>query len=258
LRTWDADALRRSIPWLRAKNAAGAAIYIRPHGEHNLSLIDDLKRGAIDHMKAAGFEPTLVVETSPSNLQAWLNHGRRLPKDLSTAVARALAARWGGDKGAADWRHFGRLSGFTNRKAKYQMENGLFPFVRIAEATPGLVYQNADAIVDEVRRRLDREAGAVRTAPAPSNGRATSTCLKTIEDFRNNPVYGGDGNRIDLAYAVYAFSHGVPESDIIADLRSRDLSKKGSPKRQEAYLHRTIAKAIQGVTSGRNQAHLSR
>jgi len=36
--------------------------------------------------------------------------------------------------------------------------------------------------------------------------------LKTIDDCRNNPMYSGDGNRIDLAFAVYAASHGVPKA----------------------------------------------
>jgi hypothetical protein len=75
LRTWDEAALRKSVPWLRANNAEGAAIYIRPSGEHPYSLIDDLKAGSIERMKTAGFTPTIVVETSPGNFQAWLNHG---------------------------------------------------------------------------------------------------------------------------------------------------------------------------------------
>jgi hypothetical protein len=41
-------------------------------------------------MKAAGFSPAVVIETSPGNFQAWLNHGRVLPKDLSSAVAKRI------------------------------------------------------------------------------------------------------------------------------------------------------------------------
>ena len=46
-------------------------------------------------MKRAGFEPCVVVETSPGNFQAWVNHGRVLPKVESTAAARELAERLG-------------------------------------------------------------------------------------------------------------------------------------------------------------------
>jgi hypothetical protein len=41
-RVWDTAALLRSIPWLRHQNRDGRNIYIRPHGEHRLTLIDDL------------------------------------------------------------------------------------------------------------------------------------------------------------------------------------------------------------------------
>ena len=44
-RTWDRDTVLRSIPWLRLQNADGRNIYIRPKGEHDLSLVDDLTGG---------------------------------------------------------------------------------------------------------------------------------------------------------------------------------------------------------------------
>jgi hypothetical protein len=65
----------------------------------------------------------------------------------------------------------------------------------------------------------------------------------TIDDFRNRAEYGGDGNRIDLAYAVYAFAHGASEDAIRCAIASRDLSKKGPEYRQRAYVERTIRKA---------------
>ena len=118
-RTWDSATLIRSIPWLRMQNADGRNIYVRPKGEHDLSLVDDLTADAVRRMKMTGFTPAAVVETSPGNFQAWLKHPRQLPRELSTMAARKLAEEFGGDRGAADWRHFGRLAGFTNRKAKY-------------------------------------------------------------------------------------------------------------------------------------------
>src|SRR6266496_6265175 len=62
-RVWDVDALIRSVPWLRHENRNGRNIYIRPQGEHNLSLVDDLSRGAVIAMKQAGFGPAAVIET---------------------------------------------------------------------------------------------------------------------------------------------------------------------------------------------------
>src|ERR1035437_8122863 len=79
-RTWDQETLLRSVQWLRYQNAQGRDIYIRPQGEHHLSLVDDLTAGAIRQMKSEGFPPAVVVETSSGNFQAWLNHGEVLPK----------------------------------------------------------------------------------------------------------------------------------------------------------------------------------
>jgi hypothetical protein len=112
-RVWDADTLIRSIGWLRHQNRDGRNIYIRPRGEHDLSLIDDLTCDAVTAMKQAGFAPAAVVETSPGNFQAWVKHPEPLSKELGTAAAKRLAEWFGGDLGAADWRHFGRLAGFT-------------------------------------------------------------------------------------------------------------------------------------------------
>ena len=251
LRTWDSADLLKSVPWLKAKNLEGAAIYIRPLGEHNLSLIDDLKPEVLPHLKSDGFEPCLVVQTSPNNYQAWLNHGKTLPKELSTAVARALAERFGGDLGSADWRHFGRLGGFTNRKEKHQQPNGLFPFVRIIESAPGVVYRQAPELISQVERALEKEAINTARAKAVSQAirerRGPSPAAKTIGDFHADGRYGGDLSRADLAYTVYALGHGISESEIRSALTSRDLSKKGGEARTEDYIKRTLSKAVERI-----------
>jgi hypothetical protein len=242
-RTWDVAGLIRSIPWLRLQNAQGRNIYIRPQGEHNLTLIDDLKADAVERMKREGFQPALAVETSPGNFQAWLKHPERLPKDVGTAAARALAERFDGDRKAADWRHFGRLAGFTNRKPKYQGADGRFPFVRMIEAT-GTSYPEAGRFLAGIRNEVEETARerAQQAARAFPERRSDSR-PKTIEEFRSNNAYGGDGTRIDLAYSIYALSHGVSEADVLAALRSRNLSHKGNDRRQNEYLERTIRKA---------------
>ena len=48
------------------------------------------------------------------------------------------------------------------------------------------------------RDRLSRD-------PLPPGRRQT---IKSIDDFRSNPRYGGDATREDLAFAIYALSHG--------------------------------------------------
>jgi hypothetical protein len=241
-RVWDRNTLLRSISWLRLKNGRGRNIYIRPSGEHRLTLLDDIGWRTVGRLKEEGFEPAVIVETSPGNFQAWLNHGEVLPKEFSTFVARVLARRFLGDPASADWRHYGRLAGFTNRKEKYRRENGLYPFVLLREAS-GRVYRRSPEFLREAeemfsdakkRRASVHQSALVGASPGP---------LKTLEDFRRRSIYGGDQTRSDLAYAIYALAHGVPESALRKQLASRDLSHKGNQKRQQEYLDRTVLKA---------------
>ena len=118
-------------------------------------------------MKATGFAPAVVVETSPGNFQAWLKHPRQLPREMSTLAARKLAEEFGGDKGAADWRHFGRLSGLTNRKAKY-MERERALSLRPADRGPRSTVPAGERFVEAIaaQREIGRARRAATAGPA--------------------------------------------------------------------------------------------
>lgn len=251
-RVWDAEMLVKSVPWLRHQNRQGRNIYARPKGEHDLSMVDDLTSEAVSSLKEAGFNPAVIVETSPGNYQAWLKHPERLSKEVSTAAARALAEKFGGDRGAADWRHFGRLAGFTNRKAKYlDASTGLYPFVRLIEACGG-VYPEAERFLAGVKS--DLEGQHVEREQLRQRAKAATIRpqdLKSIDVFRADGRYSGDGTRVDLAYAVYALSRGGSAADVGAAIRSRDLSHKGNERRQNDYVDRTIKKALATIELGR-------
>jgi hypothetical protein len=88
---WSAQQIEAAVGWLRRENARGAHVFVRPHGVHALSLVDDLDVDAIARMPDAGFEPALVVETSPQNFQVWLNHGRTLDWEWRIRSSSALA-----------------------------------------------------------------------------------------------------------------------------------------------------------------------
>ena len=249
-RVWDLDTLLRSVSWLRLKNSQGRNIYIRPRGEHAFSLIDDASLQTVELLKSEGFAPAVVLETSPRNFQAWLCHGQILPKHLSTFAARMLASRFGGDPASADWRHYGRLAGFTNRKDKYRRKDGTFPYVRLHEAT-GAVYSKAVAFVAEVRTQYESEQSEPRPPVYFRRQSLFRSNLKSIKDFRAKPNYAGDHTRTDLAYAVYALAHGIAECEVRTAVASRDLTHKGNMKRQEQYINRTIRKAWERIGNHR-------
>ena len=238
----------KSLLWLRRENLNRGHIYVRPARVHWLSLVDDLKADALAKMKAEGFEPAAVVETSPGNLQAWLKHGETLDEANSTRAARRLAERFGGDPGSADWRHFGRLAGFTNPKPNRRLASGLQPFARLLEAS-GQVYQQAPVFVAEVKAAMAGETvsktGGNETEEA-GQGAPGLPPLRSLAEFHNDPRYGGDLHRADLAWARHAAAMGLSASEIgAAIMEARDLAKKGARRRQREYAERTAYKAIQ-------------
>ena len=245
---WGARQVLKSLLWLRRENLNRGHIYVRPSGVHGLSLVDDLKAAAIAGMKAHGFEPAVVVETSPANFQAWLKHGQVLAEATSTQVAKELALRFGGDPGSADWRHFGRLAGFTNPKPNRQLESGLQPFARLVEAS-GQVYIRAAAFVAEVRAATAATAAAVASETGGvgdgAGQGALESLLRSLAEFHRDPRYAGDLHRADMAWARHAAALGRSAAEIRAELmRARDLSKKGNLKRQREYAERTADKAV--------------
>ena len=89
--------------------------------------------------------------------------------------------------------------GRNNRKPSRCGADGLYPFVRVVEAS-GASYPAAERFLATVQRQLD-EANRERAerAAAASYAPVPKSALKTIDDFRNNPAYCGDGKRVDLA-----------------------------------------------------------
>ena len=174
---WGTKQILKSLLWLRRENLNRGHIYVRPAGVHGLSLVDDLKIDALARMKAEGFAPAAVVETSPGNFQAWLKHGEVLDEVTSTRAAKLLAERYGGDPGSADWRHFGRLAGFTNPKPSRRLASGLQPFARLLEAN-GQTYRQAPRFLAEVRAVLAGESAMDGGGAEDREGRALRHCRR--------------------------------------------------------------------------------
>jgi hypothetical protein len=242
---WGAKQVLKSLLWLRRENLNRGHIYVRPAGTHGLTLIDDLKADTFVRMKADGFAPAAVIETSPGNFQAWLKHGEVLDELTSTRAAKLLAERFGGDLGSADWRHFGRLAGFTNPKPSRRLASGLQPFARLLEAN-GKTYRQAGGFLAEVRALLATETDQAGGNAEDGVGEGASELppLKPIAEFHNDIRYDGDLHRADLGWARHAAAMGLSASEIRAAIMDgRDLAKKGSTRRQREYAERTAAKA---------------
>jgi hypothetical protein len=239
-----ASRVLRMLPYLKYRNANGAHIYIRPTGESCYTLLDDLTHSTLARLDAEGYAPAAVVETSPGSFQAWLRHAQPLSKELGTLAAKTLAAQFGADGSAADWRRFGRAPGFTNRKPQHRNPQGLYPFARLTSHA-GQVIPNAvpfHSHLFDLQQRADQERKAHRLSFAARPVRIHTDV--SLTRFRASSRYQGRPAAADMAFCIAACSQGWTESDIAAALTCQYLSCDTNQTRQAAYVSRTLTKAM--------------
>ena len=243
-----ASAVLDRLPLLKYRNVRGSHIYLRPSGEHRFTVLDDLDETKLARLSADGFEPCAVVETSSGNFQAWLKYVTVLPKLLGTFAAQTLAARYGADPSAADWRRFGRLPGFTNCKSKYKRDDGLFPFVRL-HGHSGQPFSKAQTFLDEITATYEareRQRGQRRVERVLSPQRGPRS-LPSLERFRTSARYADRPAAADIAFCVAAYAGGMDEASIEHALSDDYLSRDPSPSKRAAYISRTMIKAREWV-----------
>jgi len=178
-REWTPAQIEASIGWFRGMNAQGRDIYIRPSGSSGLYIVDDVPAATVERMRAEGYAPAAVVETSPGNHQAWVRvSDAPLSKGEGTAVARDLAERFGGDMSSANWRHMGRVAGFTNRKEEHRQPDGRYPYVRLRDASgdrateaPAILARARDEATQGRRAAAEKGAGVEGESPQERTGR---------------------------------------------------------------------------------------
>jgi hypothetical protein len=159
-------------------------------------------------MRHNGHEPCAVIETSPVHLQAWVRVSvSPLPPGLATSISRRLASLYQGDRASADWRHIGRLAGFTNQKPQRRLPSGLSPWVKVRYATAGLA-TDSPLLVESVvlegtpRRTISRvppDKRIVQRAAPPvfqlaQFGRATVGWLEYDYMFLTAPIHSHKGS----------------------------------------------------------------
>lgn len=232
------------LPYLKYRNANGAHIYMRPTGESTYTLLDDLTPATLATLIREGYSPAAVVETSPGSFQAWLRHSQPLSKELGTLAAKTLAAKFDADSSAADWRRFGRATGFTNRKPQHRNALGLYPFARL-HSHSGQPFAAAIAFHSELlslQHQVEQKRTALRLSYA-----ARPSCYAspvTLSRFRTSPRYQGRPAAADMAFCIAACSQGWSKSDIAAALSREYLSRDTNRTRQAAYIRRTLSKAL--------------
>jgi len=175
-RVWTPDEAQAALSWLRRENMRGCNVYVRPvawqgsaPASAGIVLVDDLTREGVAQLHRDGLRPAVVTETSPRNYQAWVRLSPApLAPALATQAAKELAARYDGDRASADWRHYGRLAGLTNRKPSRVQPDGRSPYVLLHESS-GQTAPRAGELLEaaaERLRRLERQTEALQADEA--------------------------------------------------------------------------------------------
>ena len=232
-RLWTADQLANTatIRFLRARNLEGCDVYIQPYcGSQNAGYIlvdlDVARPSVIADMCAYGHDPCVVLQTSPHHLQAWI-HLSVLPLEpaVATAAGKWLAWTYGGDAASTDWRHLGRLAGFTNQKPARRTLGRYAPWVKLVQARAGLA-PCAESLLQSVRQSVQPPAApfpihwtaADRAPTSPAEATAIyQSCLQRWHIRERFPQ--PDWSIVDLWVAKHLLSLGKPAVQIQAVLR---------------------------------------
>jgi hypothetical protein len=260
--------VQAKIPELRRRNAMGWDIYITPIDiNFHYLLIDDLGGDALDRLRASGFRPALVQQSSADNRQAILKAPRSANRDDEQSIANAVMGginREFGDPKISGVVHPFRMAGFANKKPGKGS-----PFTQVLEAFPGQICGRAQKLIEDSRREADEKATErakdAQNAKKDAEGRAEhDRRKKAVEEGKAGSthaatVYRGharrlaglakskgwalDWSRVDYGTAKQMTSDGWEPSDIVAAMLESSPDIDGRHHNPHDYAARTVAKA---------------
>ena len=264
-RLWTASQLTNlaTIRFLRVRNREGCDVYIHPYARDRNAgyILIDLDRadpGALSAMHDNGHEPCVVLQTSPGHWQAWI-HVSLTPLEpaLATAMGRHLAHLYGGDRASTDWRHLGRLAGFTNQKPHRRQPNGHPPWVKIVHTATGLA-RHAEPLLQPAGALAATIAHTPHSNPAPTSTARPPTAPDRQASALATEIYQAwvrrwrivqrfpqpDWSIVDLWIARALRARGMSATDVQQILQ---LASPGFPRGHSDpadYLRRTLARAF--------------
>ena len=259
-RLWTADQLASApaVRFLRIRNREGCDIYLQPYAEDQnagyiLVDLDRAQQAVIATMRSHGHAPCVVLQTSPGHLQAWIRlSASPLDPAVATAACKLLARAYAGDCASTDWRHLGRLAGFTNQKPARRTPSGYAPWVKLVHAGVGLA-PRAAAMLASARTlamphpALASDADSIFQDAAPPGiaaAQATEIYQGCMQRWRIRERFAQpDWSIVDLWVARHLLSQRRNPAQVQEILR---LASPQFPRRHghpNDYLRRTIARA---------------
>ena len=230
---WIIEATRWNLGYLKAENARGRHILLKPDEEvePEYLLVDDVSCHLLEkhHQDIEGrWRPgRLVVETSPGNYQVWIHSSRK----LCLSEKRYWLKKLFSDPGADPNNRYGRCPGFRNRKQKYRTPQGDYPLSRLIWIDWARRATIPKPNLPEATRRY------IPDFPQPERG----VCRICRADFVK-----GDASATDFAFALALARRGYTFQEIKMLILTQRVHWHNhlSRKKRDEYLKRTIRKAI--------------
>jgi RepB DNA-primase from phage plasmid len=254
-RLWTTEQLggAATVRFLRVRNREGCDVYVQPYaGDQNAGYIlidlDGARPSVIATMRAHGHAPCVVLQTSPGHLQAWIRlRTAPLEPAVATAAGKLLAAAYGGDPASTDWRHLGRLAGFTNQKPARRTPTGYAPWVKVVE-TQAIFAPEAEALLQSARAWASPLPAIAPTLQDPAPDIAASVATEIYRDCMTHwrirdRFPQPDWSIVDLWIARRLLAQRWTPAQVHQILR---LASPQFPRRHgnpDDYLRRTIARA---------------
>lgn len=258
-RVWTAQQVSQpaTVRFLRIRNREGCDVYLQPFaGDCNAGYIlvdlDHAEPSVLDAMRSNGHQPCVVLESSPGHRQAWIRvSAEALEPAVATAIGRHLARRYGGDPASIDWRHLGRLAGFTNQKPERRLPNGYAAWVQLQHAQSGWASQRA-ALLAQARhavRPMRAADSGPASCPVATAARLYHAWLLRLRIPQRFPQ--PDWSIADKWVAKELLRRSVPPATVAGILQG---GSPGFPRRHADpldYLRRTIARACRELSGAR-------
>jgi hypothetical protein len=202
-----------------------------------------------------------VLQTSPGHLQAWVRVSTTpIEPAVASYIGKQLARSYSGYLASSDWRHLGRLAGFTNQKPQRRQPGGYAPWVKVLHARSGLATAGT-ALLEAAEyglsqpRTLAMNARLAVLAAAHSAAASTAPPLPLASAVR---IYRGCLARLRLLERFPQPDWSIADKWVARELLQRHMpplqvaaiieaGSPGFPRRHshpQDYLRRTVARAL--------------
>lgn len=258
-RFYTAAEVEQLLPRLSRENARGFDVYVTPIDPgHHFMVIDDMQPGALERLRADGFAPCLVQQSSADNQQAVLKLAKQPGEQKQANTLVVELNRQYGDPNFSGVIHPFRLAGFANKKAGRGDV-----FTRVIEAVERICAR-ASAMLAEIKTTVAAErqapvAAAERPARMARPVEPPSVPADALEAFRRARArHAGlaaargwviDESRLDWAATLDVLRGGHAGTDVVGAILVLSPSLNERHNNPQDYASRTVHNALLEIAS---------